>query len=373
MKNEIQHLLPKWRRRKALIAGAGILFLVTMITGYYLEPFRSLPIPKTAPFSSTVASIESAVESFTPGSLPFHPQQSENGGPFAYVTFAKQPMHLCNAVMALASLHKLNTSHDRILLYPESWDSFQLPGRDKELVERLLALKENIGFTARPVQTFSRIQDDGRVIETFSRFIGLNLTEYSQILLLDPSSMIKGHMDELFGIKAKIAAPRNDANDERKVSTSLISMMPSTDEVKRVTEMIDYKLLDPYVYDALLLNGLYPDVQMLSPQVYDLHTTEFADAVKPSRGATWNAQEVYENAKMIRFTDKLQKPWMEQIEEDFEHAKPACGNATKNGLMGTCDERRIWTEIYESFAEARREICGLQLEFDKVPSYNKPN
>lgn len=69
---------------------------------------------------------------------------------YAYSQYATSSAYLCNAVMVFESLHRLGSRADRVLFYPESWDTDISDANDRDS-QLLVLAKEKYGVLLVPI------------------------------------------------------------------------------------------------------------------------------------------------------------------------------------------------------------------------------
>jgi len=132
---------------------------------------------------------------------------------------------------------------------------------------------------------------------------------------------------------------------------------PSIPEFNRVKKAIDDA--DFGVYDMEIMNKLYgrrENCVVLPHRNYALLSGEFRRKTHRQYMGddTWDAKAVFDDAKIIHFSDHpLPKPWDAQWEEvkDFQ---PACD------AKGDCQARDIWLTLYSDYwkrAQVGPRIC----------------
>lgn len=67
-----------------------------------------------------------------PGLNPYLRYEAVDWSRFAYSQYVTTSAYLCNAVMVFEALHRLGSRAERILFYPEDWDTWIENGNDRD-------------------------------------------------------------------------------------------------------------------------------------------------------------------------------------------------------------------------------------------------
>lgn len=131
---------------------------------------------------------------------------------------------------------------------------------------------------------------------------------------------------------------------------------PSREQHVRVKQAIAEA--DYGITDADIMNDLYgrrKDCVVLPNRKYALLSSEFRKKNHDAylgKGTKWDAQKVFEEAKVVSFSDnKLGRPWEAQW-EDVKDYMPDCGGRQD------CAERNIWTMLYSNYWK-KAKVCSL--------------
>lgn len=156
-------------------------------------------------------------------------------------------------------------------------------------------------------------------------------------------------MDELFFLPSQPAImPRAYWLDQRNpiLSSHIMLLEPSQTEFHRVQEEIAGAAFG--VYDMEIMNKLYgrrKDCVVLPHRKYALLSGEFRRKTHRQYMGddAWDAKAVFDEAKIIHFSDDpLAKPWDAQW-EDVKDYQPACDE------QGDCQARDIWLTLYSDY------------------------
>lgn len=182
-------------------------------------------------------------------------------------------------------------------------------------------------------------------------------------------------MDELFLLPdAPIAMPQaywsdRTFEDGQKPFTSLLILLkPDPLVLTGLINTLKTWLKDggqSDKYDMDLLNSRFgyaseSPATVLPHRPYALLSAEFRrhdhEAYLGDDGAAWNPDKVLAEAKLVHFSDwPLPKPWIMWPMPGLTEMQPDCGGSHE----GTCQERKLWKELYDDFRRRRRDICRI--------------
>lgn len=303
---------------------------------------------------------------------------------YAYSQYATDTQSLCNAVMVFASLHRLGSKADRILLYPQQW----MYRKDTKTAWLMETAKKKYRVKLEPIQlisadgkpatpgTLATPDSDWNLSVTKLRVF--DLIQYDRVIHLDSDITLLQHMDELFTLPSTpIAMPRaywSHGPYSKWELTSLVMVIePSTHEVPAMMKILREWQKDPSYaqsnkYDMDLLNDRFGGSAMVLPhRPYTMLSAEFRSHNHTTymgnphshpldQRAIWKADDALLEAKLVHFSDwPLPKPWIMWPSEGLAEIQPDCGGSTK----GTCREREIWKKLYNDFRRRRKDICGI--------------
>jgi alpha-N-acetylglucosamine transferase len=161
------------------------------------------------------------------------------------------------------------------------------------------------------------------------------------------------HMDELFFLpSAPVALPRAYWVDHHFLTSLLMVIQPSSKEFQRISHAISSA--SPNDYDMEIVNQLYNSTALILPhRRYALLSCVFREwnflsEYLGSDADDWSPSEVFDEAKLVHFSDwPVPKPWIRN-QQALEQNKPACENE-KN-----CRAQEIWLGLYSYFASKRK-------------------
>lgn len=298
---------------------------------------------------------------------------------FAYSQYATDSAYLCNAVMVFEALSRLGSKADRILLYPQEWDTEISDELDRDS-QLLVKAREYYNVKLIPVNMPRKENDawDG----SFSKFLTWSQTQYERILHLDSDVTILKSMDELFMLpRAQIAMVRAywDLPQTRKLTSLFVLLEPSEPEFLRLMAASRPDNRPKGEYDMDILNRFYRDSAMVLPhQKYGMLSGEFrAKDHSNFLGNTydyWNADRTFREASLVHFSDwPLPKPWIMWPHNLIGEMLPKC--YSDRGLeVQHCKEKEIWLNLYDDFRKRRKDICALLSEMaPDWPPHNNTN
>lgn len=73
---------------------------------------------------------------------------------FAYSQYATNSAHVCNAVMVFEALERLGSKADRVLLYPEEWDTVISNSKDRDS-QLLVMARDKYRVKLHPIKMLS--------------------------------------------------------------------------------------------------------------------------------------------------------------------------------------------------------------------------
>ena len=286
---------------------------------------------------------------------------------FAYSQYATDSAYLCNAVMVFEALARLGSKADRILLYPQQWDTDISDETDRDS-QLLVKAREYYNVKLIPVDIPKK--DDDAWDGSFSKFLTWSQTQYERILHLDSDVTILKSMDELFMLpRAQVAMVRAywELPRTRKLTSLFVLLEPSEQEFERLTTASRPDNRPQGEYDMDILNRFYGDSAMILPhQRYGMLSGEFRakdhSNFLGNAYEKWNADLMYREASLVHFSDwPLPKPWIMWPHKLIGDVIPKCWS--DRGLeVRHCKEKEIWLNLYDDFRKRRKDVCALLSE-----------
>ncbi|KAI4655637.1 hypothetical protein J4E93_000352 [Alternaria ventricosa] len=293
-----------------------------------------------------------------------------NWSNYAYSVYATDSAELCHAVMVLDALARFGSKADRVLFYPERWDTKVDSAEDRD--SQLLNLARDVYkaklHPIRLLEVAGRTEGDWVWDKTVTKLMAFGLEYYDRIIALESQITLLDSLDELFLLPpTPIAMARAYWTDSKPwpLSTTLMVVKPSLDELAKFKNRMegggDSMLVEMHRYDMEVLNERFEESALVLPhRPYALRTAEFRrhnhSEYLGSADETWDAEKVYKEGKIIQFSDlPLPPPSVMWSKEALEEMQPDCGGSPE----GTCAERRIWKGLYEDFRKRRKDVCKL--------------
>ncbi|KAF2752089.1 glycosyltransferase family 8 protein [Sporormia fimetaria CBS 119925] len=291
---------------------------------------------------------------------------------YAYSLYATDSATLCHAVMVFDSLARLGSKADRVLFYPDHWDTVVSDSRDRDS-QLLVMARKKYNVKLHPIKLLTV---EGRTSNVYTgtwdksvtKFMAFSLEYYDRVIALDSDITLLQSIDELFLLpETPIAMPRAYWYHEKPwpLTSLLMVIKPNHEELDRFKRIIIEGAADELVraqkFDMELVNDRFENSALVLPhRQYALLTGEFRRdnhyAYLGDAAEKWDAQKVYKEAKLVHFSDwPLPKPWIMWPYEGLVETQPDCGGSHE----GTCPERKIWKGLYEDFRARRKDICRL--------------
>ncbi len=267
--------------------------------------------------------------------------------------------------MVFEALSRLGSKADRILFYPEDWDTEISDTRDRD---SQLLVKARDWYNVKLIPVQMQLLNDDTWNSSFTKFLAWGQTQYERVIHLDSDVTVLQHLDEMFLLpKAPVAMMRAYwALPDTKALTSLFILLePSEAEFQRLMEAAVEGKRRVGDYDMELLNQFYGDSAMVLPhQKYGLLSGEFrAESHKNYLGNdhdTWDPEQVLKKASLVHFSDwPLPKPWIMWPHNLISDITPRC----KKGIEGQewdCRDKKVWLGLYDDFRRRRKVGHGIQ-------------
>ncbi|KAL8824738.1 MAG: hypothetical protein Q9170_008057 [Blastenia crenularia] len=277
---------------------------------------------------------------------------------YAYFQYATSTAYLCNAVMLFEALDRLGSKADRVLVYPDQWDTqIESPtDRDSQL---LVKARDWYKVKLVPVDipvTHDRGQEDEELKATFTKFMAWGQSRYERVLHLDSDVTVLQHLDNLFLLpRSHVAMMRAhwDLPGKKHLSSRLILLEPSEGESERLTTSVHDDLQQAGDDDEAILNRFYGDSAMVLPhQAYGLLSSEFRREdhqhyIGNSFDA-WDPERALQEASLVHFLDEpFPKPWVMWPHNLYAEKHPHC-------KAEDCGNKDAWVSLYADFRKRRK-------------------
>ena len=263
--------------------------------------------------------------------------------------------------MIFEALSRLGSKADRILFYPQEWDT-AISNEDDRDSQLLVKAKEWYNVKLLPVEIPKAEKDDGGWEGGFTKFLAWDQTQYDRILHLDSDVTLRKHMDEMFLLpNAPVAMMRAhwQLPEQRKLTSLFILLEPDENEFQRLMTASRKDQRANGVYDMEILNRFYGDSAMVLPhRQYGLLSGEFRTAEHTNYLGNgiekWNPDLVFREASLVHFSDwPLPKPWIMWPHQLIGEIMPKC-SYLENGIVDNCLDKEIWMGLYDDFRKRRK-------------------
>ena len=266
--------------------------------------------------------------------------------------------------MVFEALARLGSKADRILLYPEEWDTeiASTVDRDSQLL-----VKARDWYDVKLIPVQMKLLNDDTWNSSFTKFLAWGQTRYERVIHVDSDVTVLQHLDELFMLpRAPVAMMRAywDLPDVRKLTSLFVLLEPSEAEFERLmTATVDGQRRKGE-YDMEILNRFYGDSAMVLPhRKYGLLSGEFRAANHENYLGNphdaWDPEQILKEASLVHFSDwPLPKPWIMWPHNLIGEMTPKC---KKGGEAEDwdCRDKEVWLGLYDDFRKRRKEICAL--------------
>lgn len=283
---------------------------------------------------------------------------------------------LCSALMIWSQVEEIGSRAQRLMLYPSSWDMNEKVGKEYTPVARMLRQAENNYYVKlRPLDALINRQKTAvghTWADPYTKLLGFNLTEFDRVLAIDPASVVKQNLDELFLIPASpVAMPYiyYGQADGWHFSTQLTLMTPSTKSFSQISDAI--KLASPTNDDLSILETLfYGQIIKIPQRPFALLAGEYRQKshvhyIGNRWPKKWDPDSMLREARILHFSDHpIPKPWIKASQVLLNKNMPNCGRSEWFGASN-CRDRAVWFKLYRDYADMRKAVCGTS--FDVVP------
>ncbi|KAI4163224.1 MAG: hypothetical protein LQ342_003157 [Letrouitia transgressa] len=312
-----------------------------------------------------------------PSSLSIFPSPSSSRKPidqsrYAYILPVTSTAYLCNAVMLFESLSRLGSRADRVLIYPQEWDTeiSDPADRDSQLLVKARSwygvkiVPADIAIMRDRFHGDEEDEEDDEEAwsnELKAKFMAWGQTDYDRIIILDSDVLMRRHLDELFQLpKTQVAMIRAywELPKKRILSPLLLVVEPSQAEYQRLTATTRADYGQRGESETDILNRFYGDSAMVLPhQQYGLSSGEFRlhdhRSFLGNMYDGWDPEKVIDDASLVYFLDSpFPKPWIMWPPSLLAEKRPKCDGED-------CRDRDIWMGLYDDFRQRRKDICAL--------------
>ncbi|RDB24359.1 Glucose N-acetyltransferase 1 [Hypsizygus marmoreus] len=274
----------------------------------------------------------------------------------AYVLYATQEDYLCNALINLRRLSRLDVHADLVLLYPRGWSSWKTSpeGTNRARLRHLLGEAARYNLHMRPVELIEQTMGDRTWSESLTKLHVLGLTDYERVIYLDNDGLVLKNLDHLFDLpKAPLILPCAYWLKETKFASNIMVIQPSKNLWVMVSDYL--KTNPPDGFDMDIINHLFFDnITVLPHRGYTLLTGEFRSkdphhrAYLGADNLTWNPHDELAHTYYVHFSDwPLPKPWKNIQKEEWRRVQPS-----------DREDREVWNNVYDMYRRDRGEVCN---------------
>lgn len=137
-------------------------------------------------------------ESTTPSEPTLEAEDRVTWSDFAYIQYVTNENYLCNSLMILESLHRLQSKADRVMMYPQEWkiaDGIQTgteTGTQLETSRRLLIqARDEYNTKLIPISVQHLAKGDPTWQDSFTKLLAFNQTQYKRLISLDSDATVR--------------------------------------------------------------------------------------------------------------------------------------------------------------------------------------
>ncbi|KAF2641458.1 glucose N-acetyltransferase 1 [Massarina eburnea CBS 473.64] len=295
-----------------------------------------------------------------------------NWSKYAYSLYATDSATLCHAVMVFEALARLGSKADRVLFYPNYWDTVVHSATDRDS-QLLVIARDRYNVKLVPIKL---LNVEGRTTDAWvntwdksvTKFMAFSLTYYDRVIAMDSDVTLLASLDELFLLpQTPMAMPRAYWYPTKPwpLTSMLMVIKPNQAEFGRFKNIIsgggNPALVNAHKFDMELINDRFEHSALVLPhRPYALLTGEFRNhdhsLYLGNTFEEWSAEKALKEAKLVHFSDwPLPKPWIMWPLQGLAEVQPDCNGSHE----GTCEDRKVWKGLYEDFRQRRKDICRL--------------
>ena len=259
------------------------------------------------------------------------------------------------------------------MLYPSNWNMDEKQAEQYTPIARMLRQAQHDYYVKlRPLDALSKEQMMGARhtwAAPFTKLLGFNLTEFDRVLAIDPASVVKHNLDELFLIPASpVAMPYiyYGQADGWRFSTQLTLMTPSPDSFYKISDAI--QALSPIEDDLSVLEAQFRGQIIKLPQrpfalmAGEYRRTEHTEYIGYQFPKKWDPDYMHKEARILHFSDHpIPPPWIKASQVSSNKNMPKCKNSEWFGASD-CRDRAVWFKLYRDYADMRKAVCGNGFE-----------
>ncbi|KAL8950978.1 MAG: hypothetical protein Q9222_003012 [Ikaeria aurantiellina] len=265
--------------------------------------------------------------------------------------------------MIFEALDRLGSRADRLLVYPERWDT-QIESQSDRDSQLLVKARDWYHVKLIPMDIpvmHDEDRQDGKSEEAFIKFAAWGPERYERVTYLASDTTLLKHLDDLFLLPSTPVAMTREywtLPDKKTLSPRLIIIQPSQAEFERLSTATREDIRQEGEWDTEILNRFYGDNAMVLPhQAYGLLSAEFrTEDHRNYLGNTydpWDPEKAFQDANLVHFADEpFPKPWVMWPHVLFAEKHPQC-------KAEDCRDKDTWLSLYDDFRKRRKDICAL--------------
>ena len=344
--------------------------------------------------------------------FPYLTHKSIDWSSFAYSSYATSTAYLCNSLLIFDALHRYGSKADRVLFYPDFWDT-QISGASDRESQLLVMARDIYKVKLMPVDMDAGGLDEdsededgdggegvgntspgGGLGSDVIRFLAWDQRQYDRVIHLESDITLQRHLDELFLLpRAPIAMTRayhpshasasssSSNNPSTKayklhLSPSLILLEPSRETYNLLTATADPNLEPPIASDSALYTSIFAATALILPHstynfpISELRTSDHsaffgvlsAPSSSPVPTPEWHVDQSLSAAALVQFSDApFPKPWIMWPREMLAEEMPIC-EGDDGRRREACANKEKWFAFYDDFRRRRKDVCRLLTE-----------
>jgi alpha-N-acetylglucosamine transferase len=175
-------------------------FLITMALSIHFIDLTNIShaVKQATKQSSPPSESTSLSEATTPSESTDKTEDLVTWSDFAYIQYVTNENYLCNSLMILESLHRLQSKADRVMMYPQEWkiaegiETGTETGTQLETSSRLLIqARDEYNTKLIPISVQHLAKGDPTWQDSFTKLLAFNQTQYKRLISLDSDATVK--------------------------------------------------------------------------------------------------------------------------------------------------------------------------------------
>jgi len=257
------------------------------------------------------------------------------------------------------------------MLYPSNWDLEEtIDGELTPIARTIKQAQKSYFVKIRPLDALvQNITGENIWAEPYTKFLGFSITDFERVLVIDPDSVVKQNLDELFLIpQAPVAMPYVYLGKQEgwQFSTQVMLITPSANSFTQISDAI--RGAQSTEYDTTILETLFHGQIIKIPQrpfallSGEYRRTSHRQYMGLRFPKKWDPDYIQQETRIMHFSDyPLPKPWARASQELLNKNMPQCQRSEWFGASN-CRDREVWMKMYSDYRERRKAVCGAQFE-----------